>query len=152
MGHPLKGDRGEHILNCLQAMSPILQEELVDLWDAVIPKLLKYLDGKEYMEHATCNLYLYLHDKGYDHFCLFFYYSRTLYGWIVGPETLGRSYTEGNMNNSFLHSLSFSSPQFLSRSVDELSNEDWLLELGNVLGDKDYITQTYANYPDDKVS
>ena len=75
----------------------------------------------------------------------------------MGPETLGRSYTKGNMTSSFTHSLSlslsFSSfPQFLSRSVDELSNEDWLLELGNALGDKDYITQTYANYPDDKVS
>ena len=81
----------------------------------------------------------------------------------MGPETLGRSYTKSNMTSSFTHSLfltlSFSlslslSPfcQFLSRSVDELSNEDWLLELGNALGDKDYITQTYANYPDDKVS
>ena len=47
-------------------MSPILQEELVDLWDAVIPKLLKYLDGMN-----TCNMDMYLHDNDHNHFCYF---------------------------------------------------------------------------------
>ena len=45
LGRPNVADRGEHILNCLQAMGPILQDELVELWDAVIPKLLNYLGG-----------------------------------------------------------------------------------------------------------
>ena len=46
LGHPRHGsNRGEHILNCLQSVSPLLQEDLVELWDAVIPKLLSYLSG-----------------------------------------------------------------------------------------------------------
>ena len=47
LGQPHKGKgRGEYILTCLKALTPILQEELVDLWDAVIPKLLAYLSGE----------------------------------------------------------------------------------------------------------
>ena len=46
LGYPRHGsNRGEHILNCLQSLSPLLQEDLVELWDAVIPKLLSYLSG-----------------------------------------------------------------------------------------------------------
>ena len=36
-------------------------------------------------------------------------------------------------------------------SLDELSSEEWLLELGNVMGDKEYITATYANDSEEKV-
>ena len=52
LGRPLKAGRGEHILNCLQALVPLLQEEFVELWDAVIPKLLRYLNGEhKYTRH-----------------------------------------------------------------------------------------------------
>lgn len=45
-GHPHNGEgRGEHVLNCMKAVVPNLHEDLVDLWDAVIPKLLSYLSG-----------------------------------------------------------------------------------------------------------
>ena len=45
-GHPHNGQgRGEHVLNCMKAVVPNLHEDLVDLWDAVIPKLLSYLSG-----------------------------------------------------------------------------------------------------------
>lgn len=45
-GYPHNGqERGEHVLNCMKAVVPILHEDLVDLWDAVIPKLLSYLTG-----------------------------------------------------------------------------------------------------------
>ena len=45
-GYPHNGqERGEHLLLCMRAVVPNLHEELVDLWDAVIPKLLSYLTG-----------------------------------------------------------------------------------------------------------
>ena len=45
-GHPHNGqERGEHVLNCMTAIVPNLHEDLVDLWDAVVPKLLSYLNG-----------------------------------------------------------------------------------------------------------
>ena len=45
-GYPHNGEeRGEHVLNCMKALVPNLHEDLVDLWDAVIPKLLSYLTG-----------------------------------------------------------------------------------------------------------
>lgn len=46
LGHPHKcGGRGEQVLHCLKALVPLLNEDFVDLWDAIIPKLLAYLDG-----------------------------------------------------------------------------------------------------------
>lgn len=44
-GYPHNGGRGEHVLNCMTALVPNLHEDLVDLWDAVVPKLLSYLCG-----------------------------------------------------------------------------------------------------------
>ena len=45
-GHPHNGQgRGEHVLNCMTAVVPNLHDDLVDLWDAVVPKLLSYLSG-----------------------------------------------------------------------------------------------------------
>ncbi|XP_011410499.2 PREDICTED: maestro heat-like repeat-containing protein family member 1 [Amphimedon queenslandica] len=102
LGKPSVADRGEHILNCLQSMGPILQEELVDLWDVVIPKLLNYLN-----ENAGCDTW---DQKHWEDLIL----------------------------------------KFLSKSLDELSNEDWLLEFGNALGDKEYILRTYEQFPEEK--
>lgn len=46
-GHPQNGNgRGEHVLNLMKALVPNLKEELTELWDAVIPKLLSYLSGR----------------------------------------------------------------------------------------------------------
>ena len=35
--------------------------------------------------------------------------------------------------------------------MDEVNNEDWLIELGNILGDKEYVEKTYANFSEEKV-
>lgn len=57
-GHPHNGqERGEHVLNCMTAIVPNLHEDLVDLWDAVIPKLLSYLNGNCVYHH--CSLFKY---------------------------------------------------------------------------------------------
>ncbi len=45
-GHPHNGrDRGEHMLTTMRALCPNLKEDLVELWDMIIPKLLSYLQG-----------------------------------------------------------------------------------------------------------
>ena len=45
-GYPSKGrGRGVHVLKLMKAVCPILQPELVEMWDTVIPKLLQYLEG-----------------------------------------------------------------------------------------------------------
>ena len=45
-GYPLNGrKRGEHVLNSMKALCPNLKEELVELWEMVLPKLLSYLQG-----------------------------------------------------------------------------------------------------------
>ena len=35
--------------------------------------------------------------------------------------------------------------------MDDVNDEDWLIELGNVLGDKEYIEKTYTHFPEEKV-
>ena len=45
-GYPLRGrKRGEHVLVCMKALCSNLKEELVELWEMVLPKLLSYLQG-----------------------------------------------------------------------------------------------------------
>ena len=44
-----------------------------------------------------------------------------------------------------------SSYQLLSRSLDYVDNEEWLMELGNALGDKEKVIGRYSNFPDEKV-
>ncbi|CAL1544099.1 unnamed protein product [Lymnaea stagnalis] len=45
-GHPRNGrDRGIHVLNLMKSISPNLHDNIVGLWDAVIPKLISYLDA-----------------------------------------------------------------------------------------------------------
>uniref|UniRef100_A0A2C9LP59 MROH2B-like HEAT-repeats domain-containing protein n=2 Tax=Biomphalaria TaxID=6525 RepID=A0A2C9LP59_BIOGL len=44
VGHPKNGrDRGIHLLNLMKSISPNLDDSIVGLWDAVIPKLISYL-------------------------------------------------------------------------------------------------------------
>ena len=48
-GHPLPdGCRGLHVLKLLKVLSPILQPNLVEMWDTVIPKLVQYLEGRKH--------------------------------------------------------------------------------------------------------
>ncbi len=45
-GYPMNGrKRGENVLMCMKTLCPNLKEELVELWDMVLPKLLSYLHG-----------------------------------------------------------------------------------------------------------
>ena len=39
--------RGEHVLNAMLATVPNLNQDLVSVWDGVIPKLLNKLEGEE---------------------------------------------------------------------------------------------------------
>ena len=49
-GWPQNGrNRGIHILNLMKGLSPNLHENIVDLWDTIIPKLVEYLDGKGFL-------------------------------------------------------------------------------------------------------
>ena len=41
--------------------------------------------------------------------------------------------------------------QFLSRSLDDVDNEEWLMEVGNAMGDKDMLLK-YSSYPEEKVA
>lgn len=44
-GLPMNGrGRGVHCLNLLQSLSPNIHENVVDMWDTVIPKLIQYLE------------------------------------------------------------------------------------------------------------
>ena len=46
-GRPRNGrERGIHVLNVMKGLSPNLHESIVGLWDAVIPKLISYLEGE----------------------------------------------------------------------------------------------------------
>lgn len=35
-----------HVLKLMKALCPVLNEELVEMWETVIPKLQQYLEGK----------------------------------------------------------------------------------------------------------
>ena len=54
----------------------------------------------------------------------------------------------------FLLPLSpFSSPslQLLSLSLDQVDNEEWLMELGNALGNREQVITKYSYFPQEKV-
>jgi len=60
-GRPLNGrERGVHVLNLMKGLSPNLHENLVELWDIVIPKLVQYLEGTSplimilFIKHLKC--------------------------------------------------------------------------------------------------
>lgn len=41
--------------------------------------------------------------------------------------------------------------QLLSLSLDQVDNEEWLMELGNALGDQEQVVTKYSNFPQEKV-
>ena len=63
-GHPTSdGGRGIYILNFMKNMTPNLCNELLELWDTVIPKLIAYIEGDTYfinylLSHTQYSSYL----------------------------------------------------------------------------------------------
>ncbi|XP_060572841.1 maestro heat-like repeat-containing protein family member 1, partial [Ruditapes philippinarum] len=50
-GRPQNGrQRGVHVLNLMKGLSPNLHDNLVELWDTVIPKLVQYLEDPDKQE------------------------------------------------------------------------------------------------------
>ena len=41
--------------------------------------------------------------------------------------------------------------QLLSRTLDDINKEEWLLEFGNVFGNAEQVVAKYGNLPDEKV-
>ena len=39
----------------------------------------------------------------------------------------------------------------MSRSLDEVNDEEWLMTLGNALGERDVMVDRYSNFPEEKV-
>ena len=40
----------------------------------------------------------------------------------------------------------------MSRSLDDVNNEEWLMSVGTAMGEKDLVADRYSNYPEEKVS
>lgn len=40
--------------------------------------------------------------------------------------------------------------QFLSRTLEQVDDEEWLMEVGNVMGDKDIVLSRYSAFPEEK--
>ena len=40
----------------------------------------------------------------------------------------------------------------MSRSLDDVNNEEWLIEMGTVMGEKELVLERYTNYPEEKVA
>ena len=59
-GNPLNGrKRGEHVISCMASLVPNIHEDIVDLWDAVTPKLLTYLNGQCLIIKINTNYWYY---------------------------------------------------------------------------------------------
>ena len=41
--------------------------------------------------------------------------------------------------------------QFVSRSLDDMNSEEWLMALGLAMGEKDLVVERYTHYPEEKV-
>ncbi|XP_074645058.1 maestro heat-like repeat-containing protein family member 1 [Tubulanus polymorphus] len=71
-GLPKNGqNRGVHVLNAMKALSPTLHENLVNLWDTVIPKLIQFLedsieDDKKWSQKSWEDLLLKMLSKSLD--------------------------------------------------------------------------------------
>ena len=92
--------RGVHVLKLMKALSPNIHEDLVSLWDAVIPKLITQLTD--------------FHSQG--------------------------TFSQRTWEDLIM--------KLLSKSLDEVDDEDWLLLLGKELSEQ--CTSLYAEYSDEK--
>ncbi|KAJ8303306.1 hypothetical protein KUTeg_019702 [Tegillarca granosa] len=99
-GRPTNGrERGQHVLSTMKGLSPNLNENIVELWDTVIPKLLQYLED----------------------------------------ATREESWSQKNWEDLFL--------KMLSKTLDVVDNEDWIVELGEAFGNH---IPMYNSYPEEK--
>eukprot|EP00118_Oscarella_pearsei_P020078 m.216312 g.216312 ORF g.216312 m.216312 type:complete len:1058 (+) comp39860_c0_seq3:99-3272(+) len=85
------GGRGLHVLHLMKDIGPILNEDLVDLWDAVIPKLTQYLED-------------YAKDKE------------------------EKEWSQKSWEDLVL--------KLLSKTLDEVDDEEWICELGYAMGNQ----------------
>ncbi len=83
--------------------------------------------------------------------CFFLLY-RTRRKRLLGPEALGGSYVEGTIHSRYVQCISEQSwiAQFLSRSLEQVDDEEWLMEVGNIMGDKDVVVSRYSAFPEEK--
>jgi len=88
-GHPLYRKRGAEALLLLQALSVNIHEEVEDLWDDVIPKMIAYLEKN-----------------------------------AVDPEAWKQQAWEDLLL------------KLLSRTLDSINEEEWILSLGRALGEQ----------------
>lgn len=95
LGHPLYRQRGAKILALLQAISVNIHEDIEELWDDVVPKLLGYLEknSDDWKQAAWEDLVL----------------------------------------------------KFLSRTLDTINEEEWILAVGEALGEQYSL---YSNEPE----
>ena len=49
-----------------------------------------------------------------------------------------------------LISFLFVCVQFLSRSLEQVDDEEWLVEVGSVMGDRETVLKQYSAFPDEK--
>ena len=69
----------------------------------------------------------------------------------LGPETLGGSHVEGAVGNpSSRVALILCRVQFLSRSLEQVDDEEWLMEVGNIMGDRDLVISRYSAFSEEK--
>ncbi|XP_064611998.1 maestro heat-like repeat-containing protein family member 1 [Liolophura sinensis] len=100
-GRPTNGnDRGIHVLTLMQYISPNLHENLVSIWDTVIPKLVHFLED------------------------------------AVDSD---KDWSQKNWEDLIL--------KMLSKSLDEVQDEDWIAELGEAFGQQ---IPLYSNMPEEK--
>ena len=166
----------------MRALVPNLHEDLVDLWDAAIPKLLGSLTGM-----STLSIQLSLSLPFSLPFsllppCLLFSFLSSLSPpppssslplrpeqkedmepkLVGGPHAKSKAWFRSKaVYKTEFPSFSLFSPlsppslppslQLLSLSLDQVDNEEWLMELGNALGDQEQVVTKYSNFPQEKV-
>lgn len=129
LGHPFADEsRGVHVLKLMNGLCPILEMELVTLWDTMIPHLLQYLKGRQIFPFA-CWIFTIFDCPLRVYYCI---HSET------GEDKI--TFSQKNWEDMCL--------KLLSKSLDEMNKDDWTLKIGNVL-----LTQLhlYNDYPKDKV-
>lgn len=105
LGHPLERCRGLHILNTMLQIVPNLHENLVDLWEEVIPKLLAYFQKQTGVVVSS--------------------------GLMSITSTSSSITTTEDWKQAAWEDLVL---KLLSRSLDAVDREDWTLSVGTSLG------------------
>ena len=105
LGQPLERCRGLHILNTLLHIVPNLHENLVDLWEEVIPKLLAYFQKQTGVSVGSSLMSI----------------TST-----VSNVNSGEEWKQSTWEDLVL--------KLLSRSLDAVDREDWTLSIGASLG------------------